>query len=200
MEALEQLREQAGAAFEDLFTELRTKIAEHNQSSVLDSLRGFAAAVDWRVRPCSCLSEQEQRSCSGACSKVLTLRLWVIRRFASQEPWIIGLLIAQALIFLAVLLSRRRPRATMAIFFLAGVAFGGPASDLPALRHTVYLQQAKIASKPVAARALHMTQAAVMLSCSVAYLQCEHAFLHVLSSASGTGPQSGVSVRDAVCR
>jgi uncharacterized protein (DUF1684 family) len=49
MEALEQLREQAGAAFEDLFTELRTKIAEHNQSSVLDSLRGFAAAVDWRV-------------------------------------------------------------------------------------------------------------------------------------------------------
>lgn len=52
MEALEQLRVQAGAAFEDLFSELRAKIAEHNdQSSMLDSLRGFAAAVDWRVRP-----------------------------------------------------------------------------------------------------------------------------------------------------
>ena len=36
--------------------------------------------------------------------------------------------------------------------------------------------------------------------CSVACVQSVHAFLHILSSANGTSPQSGVSVRDAVRR
>jgi len=45
-----------------------------------------------------------------------------------------------------------------------------------------------------------MKQAAELVLCSMACLRCELAFLHVPSSASRTGPQSGVSVRDAVRR
>ncbi|KAK9834987.1 hypothetical protein WJX81_002261 [Elliptochloris bilobata] len=83
MEALEQLKDQAGAAFEELFENLRAKMAAaHEQAGILDSLRGFAAAVDWK------------------------------------EPWIVGVLVSQALLFLAVLVSRS-PQVKMAVFFLA---------------------------------------------------------------------------------
>lgn len=37
-----------------------------------------------------------------------------------QEPWIIALLALQALLFLAVLLFRKRPQFKLAVFFLAG--------------------------------------------------------------------------------
>lgn len=51
MEALEQLRDQAGAAFEELFSEIRAKMAAaQEQAGILDSLRGFAAAVNWKVQ------------------------------------------------------------------------------------------------------------------------------------------------------
>ena len=50
MEALEQLRDQAGAAFEELFSEIQAKVAAaQDQAGILDSLRGFAAAVNWKV-------------------------------------------------------------------------------------------------------------------------------------------------------
>ena len=144
MEALEQLWVQVGAAFTDLFSELRAKIAEHNdQPRILDSLRGFAAAIDWRVRPrnrhnrhwsvlaCQACSKHSDRDKQGVNLGLLT-----------QEPWIIGLLIAQALLLLAVLLSRRRPRVTMAIFFLAGTYLGVYVYYLLPLRHTLTLQRA----------------------------------------------------------
>ncbi len=51
MEVLEQLKNQAGAAFDELFTELKAKMAAvHEEAGILDSLRGFAAAVNWKVR------------------------------------------------------------------------------------------------------------------------------------------------------
>ena len=51
MEALEQLRDQAGTAIEELLSEIQAKLAAaQNQAGILDSLRGFAAAVNWKVQ------------------------------------------------------------------------------------------------------------------------------------------------------
>lgn len=58
MEALEQLRDQAGAAFEELISEIQAKVAAaQDQAGILDSLRGFAAAVNWKVQPHLSFSE-----------------------------------------------------------------------------------------------------------------------------------------------
>ena len=52
MEVLEQLKNQAGSAFDELFTELKAKMAAvQEEAGILDSLRGFAAAVNWKVQP-----------------------------------------------------------------------------------------------------------------------------------------------------
>lgn len=48
---LEQLRDELGAAMEVVVNDVRQKWRELNQGpGVLDSLRAFAAAVDWTVR------------------------------------------------------------------------------------------------------------------------------------------------------
>ena len=125
MEALEQLRDQAGAAFEELFGEIQAKVAAaQDQAGILDSLRGFAAAVNWEVQQHLLVSESLSSvymvvCLIQGCNFPKPEHSTSLAR-GMQEPWIIGLLALQALLFLAVLLFRKRPQFKLAVFFLAG--------------------------------------------------------------------------------
>lgn len=60
-----QLRE-LGAAAEHVLTEIRQKFQDASRhSGVLDSLRAFAAAVDWKVRARNSKYSARAESCSS---------------------------------------------------------------------------------------------------------------------------------------
>jgi hypothetical protein len=97
------------APIEGILNEIKSKWKEASQQEpFLDSVKAFAHAVDWKVR-CS-----QSVRCPARCTELLANAIPI------QEPWLVGLVTAQLLVLVLVLVMRKNQTGQAVVFAFSG--------------------------------------------------------------------------------
>ena len=101
---------EASAVLDQLLSEVKAKFASsHQQQGMLDAIRAFTAAVDWKVCPC------QHSIRTPVYTHDHTADMWC----AQQEPWLLTVLFTQLALFLSILFLRKNTSYLTSIFLLA---------------------------------------------------------------------------------